>query len=86
MRGAVRRVWLGEEMYELLRNPSLSGGLHYLWLIAYNIALLPLVAVIPLPQSREAPCGWVSLFRNKVLRLPPVETRAPPWQRLAAGR
>lgn len=50
---------------ELLRDPSMRAAVRYVLLACYNIALLPLVAAIPLPLAREAPRGWVSLFACK---------------------
>lgn len=66
MRGAVRRVWLGENLFNLLADPSMVDIMRHLFLIAYNLALLPLIAATPfIDAHRSSERGWVNAFMNR---------------------
>jgi hypothetical protein len=66
VRGAVRRLWLGENLFQLFDKPSLSGAMSHLgWSLA-NLAALPLVAATPMiSHRRSSHWGWVRVFRHR---------------------
>ena len=68
VRGAVRRMWLGENLFRLATASSfsLSGWLAQVGLTAANLAALPLVAATPwIPHWRSSHWGWVRVFGHR---------------------
>ena len=68
VRGAVRRMWLGENLFRLVTASSfsLSGWLTHVGWTAANLVALPLVAATPwIPHWRSSHWGWVRVFGHR---------------------
>ena len=73
VRGALRRVFLGELLYNLLRRPNICGALRYLAIVLYSVALMPFIAATPMiDNARSADHGWVAIFGGREFYLPQV--------------
>ena len=63
VRGAVRRIWVGEKLYHLLDSPSVGLSLAYAAWAVYNILLMPIIAATPMiSHRRNDPNGWLVAF------------------------
>lgn len=63
LRGAVRRLWLGEKLFALLDCPTSSQALEYVLWVGLNILTLPLVGATPwVEAARAADRGWGKVF------------------------